>query len=91
MLGGFTGATIRVTAMSRNACMESSVSQMAPRKLSIYTGINSSQIVASADIDSYLLKSEDFGSHCFFFSSVKEIIHYKVHKIICRQIMKNGS
>lgn len=47
VLGGFTGATIRATAMTRNACMESSVSQMALRKLSIYTGINSSQIAAS--------------------------------------------
>lgn len=70
VLGGFTGATIRVTAMPRNACRESRVSQTALRKQSIYTGINSSQIVASANIDSYLLKSADFGSHCFFFFPV---------------------
>lgn len=76
MLGGFTVATIRVTAMTRKACMESSVSQMTLRKLSIHTGVNSSQIVASADIDTCLLKSEDFGRHwVFFFSSVKEIIY----------------
>lgn len=90
ILGGFTAATIRVTAMTRNACMQSSVSQMALRKLSIYTGINSSQIVASADTDSCLLKSDDFGRY-FFFSSVKEIIHYKVHKIVCGRVMKNGA
>lgn len=32
MLGGFSGATLRVTAMSRNACRERSVSQIALRK-----------------------------------------------------------
>lgn len=52
-------------------------------KASLYTDVNSSQIVASADIDCYLLKSEDFGSLFFFPPSVKEIINYKVHKIIC--------
>lgn len=67
MLGGFTGATVRATAMTKNACMESSVFQMALRKLSIHTGINSSQIVASADTDSCLLKNVDFGRHCLVF------------------------
>lgn len=32
VLGGFPRATIRVIAMNRNACMESSIAQMAVRK-----------------------------------------------------------
>lgn len=34
VLGGFPRATIRVTAMNRHVCMESSIAQMTLRKLS---------------------------------------------------------
>lgn len=56
----------------------------------IYTGANSSGIVVSANIDSYLLRNENFGSQAFF-SSVKESIHYSVCKMTSGRIMKNGA
>lgn len=65
MLGGFPRATIRIIAMNRNACMESSIAQMALRKPS-YTAINSSQVVVSANRDRYLLKNEHCNSQLLF-------------------------
>lgn len=65
MLGGFPRATIRVIAMNRNTCMESRIAPMALRKPS-YTGINSSQVVVSANRDRYLLKNEDCKSQLLF-------------------------
>lgn len=65
MLGGFSRATIRVTAMYRDVCMESSIAQMTLRMPSTHVQIAVKQWLQLTQID--ICSNEHFSSQAYFF------------------------